>query len=118
MEVLGQGQGSTAMTIRATWNGTVVVEGNHYFPIGDVRREFLEETETQTTCSWKGKASYYAVVVDGRRNVDAVWYYASPLEAASDITGRLAFWRGIDVAEVDTGGNSAPGWRKRIRRSG
>lgn len=94
------------MTIRASWNGaviaesdrTVVVEGNHYFPTEDVHQEFLEETSTHTTCSWKGEASYYTLVVDGQRNADAAWYYPDPLEAASEITGRVAFWRGVQVA--------------------
>jgi uncharacterized protein (DUF427 family) len=94
------------MSIRATWNGTVlaesdrtvIVEGNHYFPAEDVHQEFLEETPTHTTCSWKGRASYYTVVVDGQRNEDAAWYYPEPLEAAHEITGRVAFWRGVQVA--------------------
>jgi len=56
---------------------TIVVEGNHYFPPESVKREFLRESSTQTTCSWKGVASYYDVVVDdvvtgGRQVLDKV----------------------------------------------
>ena len=94
--------------IRATWNGaviaesddTVVVEGNHYFPASSVRVEFLEDSDTHTVCGWKGTASYKTLVVDGVRNPDAAWYYPEPLEAASNIAGRYAFWRGVTVEEI------------------
>jgi uncharacterized protein (DUF427 family) len=92
--------------MRAIWNGsvvaesddTVVVEGNHYFPPESVRAEVLEPSSTHTTCSWKGIASYYTLVVDGRRNIDAAWYYPEPKPAAAEITGRVAFWKGVTVA--------------------
>ncbi|MGA2835863.1 MAG: DUF427 domain-containing protein [Acidimicrobiales bacterium] len=95
------------MTVRATWNGTVlaesdatvVVEGNHYFPASDVHDEYFEPSDTTTVCPWKGTASYRSVVVDGERNPDAAWYYPDPKEAAREITGRLAFWNGVTVEE-------------------
>lgn len=91
--------------MKALWNGqviaesdeTVVVEGNHYFPPASVSGEFLAASDTTTTCHWKGEASYYDVVVDGKVNADAAWYYAAPFEAASNITGYVAFWRGVTV---------------------
>jgi len=90
---------------RAVWNGTVVaesdrtrvVEGNHYFPPESVRREHLRESATHTTCPWKGVASYYDVVVGNEVNRDAAWYYPETKEAANDIRGYLAFWRGVSV---------------------
>lgn len=96
------------MTIRATWNGTVlaesdatvVVEGNHYFPAADVRGEFFESSDTQSVCPWKGTASYRTVVIDGVRNPDAAWYYPEPKDAAREITDRVAFWKGVVVEEV------------------
>jgi uncharacterized protein (DUF427 family) len=96
------------MTIRATWNGavlaesdrTVVVEGNHYFPDEDVRSELFEPSATRTVCPWKGTASYRSVTVDGKRNDDAAWYYPEPKEAAAEIAGHTAFWKGVEVAEV------------------
>lgn len=92
--------------VRATWNGaviaesdvTVVVEGNHYFPPEAVRREYVRESATHTVCSWKGVASYYDIVVDGAVNRDAAWYYPQPKEAAQQIAGYVAFWRGVRVA--------------------
>ncbi|MEI7859040.1 MAG: DUF427 domain-containing protein [Acidimicrobiales bacterium] len=96
------------MTMRATWNGTVlaesdatvVVEGNHYFPAADVHDEFFEPSQTQTVCSWKGTANYRTVVVAENRNADAAWYYPAPKDAAAEIADRVAFWKGVTVEEV------------------
>jgi uncharacterized protein (DUF427 family) len=96
------------MSVRATWNGavlaesdrTVVVEGNHYFPAEDVRPEYFEDSTTQSVCPWKGTASYRSVVVDGKRNDDAAWYYPTPKDAAKEITDRVAFWKGVTVETV------------------
>lgn len=90
---------------RATWNGTVlaesdtfeVVEGNVYFPPDAVQRQYLTASGHQTTCPWKGEASYYHVEVDGKRNVNAAWYYPSPKSAAKQITDHVAFWKGVHV---------------------
>lgn len=90
---------------RAIWNGaviaesdaTIVVEGNHYFSPEAVKREYLRDSQTHTVCSWKGTASYYDVVVNGAVNRDAAWYYPAPKEAAKQIAGYIAFWRGVKV---------------------
>lgn len=91
--------------MKATWRGatlaesddTVVVEGNHYFPIESIRREHLRESSTHTTCPWKGEAHYYDVVVEDEVNRDAAWYYPEPKAAAQEIANRVAFWRGVVV---------------------
>jgi uncharacterized protein (DUF427 family) len=91
--------------MKATWNNavlaesndTVVVEGNHYFPAESVHREHFRDSATHTTCSWKGEASYYDVVVNGETNKDAAWYYPKPKDAAKNIEGRVAFWKGVKV---------------------
>ncbi|HLO84834.1 MAG TPA: DUF427 domain-containing protein [Nostocaceae cyanobacterium] len=90
---------------KAIWNGavlaesdrTVVVEGNHYFPPETVNKEYLQDSDTHTTCSWKGVASYYSIAVDGQVNKDAAWYYPSTKEKAKNIEGYVAFWRGVKV---------------------
>jgi uncharacterized protein (DUF427 family) len=90
---------------RAIWNGAVLaesdrtetVEGNHYFPPDALRREFFRDSATHTACGWKGTASYYDVVVNGRENRDAAWYYPEPLPAARNIAGYVAFWKGVQV---------------------
>lgn len=89
----------------ATWNGAtiaesddiVVVEGNLYFPRASVREEFVQASAHTSVCPWKGTASYLSVVVDGRVNADAAWYYPTPKDAAAQIAGRVAFWKGVQV---------------------
>ena len=91
--------------MKATWNNTViaesddtvVVEGNHYFPVDSVRPETLLDSATHSVCPWKGTASYYSVVADGATNTDAAWYYPAPKPAAARIEGRIAFWKGVQV---------------------
>ena len=93
--------------MKAIWNGqvlaesddTVVVEGNHYFPVSSLAMDFFIESDTTTHCPWKGDASYYSIVVAGEENTDAAWYYASPKDAASHIKDRVAFWKGVQIAE-------------------
>ena len=80
-------------------NNTIVVEGNHYFPADAVNREYLIASDTTSVCPWKGIASYYSVSVNGKINADAAWYYADPKPAATEIKGRIAFWRGVRVVE-------------------
>jgi uncharacterized protein (DUF427 family) len=91
--------------MKAIWNDvtlaqsdeTIVVEGNHYFPPDSVKREYLKESDTHTTCPWKGEASYYTVVVGDAVNKDAAWYYPEPKEAAHQIKDYVAFWKGVKV---------------------
>lgn len=78
-------------------DNTVVVEGNHYFPIDSVKKELLTPSDTHTTCAWKGVASYYNVVVNGETATDAAWYYPDPSTLAEGIKGHLAFWNGVEV---------------------
>jgi uncharacterized protein (DUF427 family) len=90
---------------KALWNGVVlaessqteVVEGNHYFPPDTIHAEYFRPSARHTVCSWKGTASYYDVVVAGKVNLDAAWYYPDPLPAASQIKGHIAFWKGVRV---------------------
>ena len=90
---------------KAVWNGAVlaesnnceVVENNYYFPPDAINREFFKESSTHTTCPWKGVASYYNVEVEGQVNKDAAWYYPEARQAAKNIEGYVAFWRGVKV---------------------
>lgn len=114
--------------MKAVWNGavladsdnTVVVEGNHYFPADSLDRQYFVESGKHTTCPWKGKASYYTIVVDGQENRDAAWYYPQPSPAAKKIQGRVAFWRGAKVVddEADPADESrTTGFLSRLIRS-
>ena len=85
-------------TVIAESDATVMVEGNHYFPEVSVKREFISFSNHKTSCAWKGQASYYSLIVNGDVNPDAAWYYADPKEAASNIKGYVAFWKGVQVS--------------------
>lgn len=85
-------------TIIAESNDTVVVENNHYFPLASVNKAYLQPSDTTSVCHWKGTANYYTLNINGKTNPDAVWYYAEPKEAAKQIKGRVAFWKGVTVA--------------------
>jgi uncharacterized protein (DUF427 family) len=90
---------------KAMWEGavlaessqTVEVEGNQYFPPDAIHEEYFRSSEQQTTCPWKGTASYYDVEVNGKRNAGAAWYYPEPKPAAKQIAGYVAFWKGVKV---------------------
>ncbi|MDJ0634633.1 MAG: DUF427 domain-containing protein [Xenococcaceae cyanobacterium MO_188.B29] len=90
---------------KAIWNGAVlaesdsceVVEGNQYFPPDSINKEYFQPSNTHTTCPWKGQASYYNIVVEGKENKDAAWYYPETKEKANNIKGYIAFWRGVKV---------------------
>lgn len=90
---------------RAIWNDAVlaqsdnceVVEGNQYFPPDSINSQYFKPSNTHTTCSWKGVASYYTIEVDGKTNPDAAWYYPEPKDAAKNISGYIAFWKGVKV---------------------
>ena len=90
---------------KAIWNGvtiadsndTVIVDGNHYFPIGAIDPALLKPSGTTTVCGWKGTANYYTLSAGGADNSDAAWYYADPKPAAAEIKGRVAFWKGVKV---------------------
>lgn len=83
--------------IIASSSDTVVIEGNHYFPISSVNEAYLKNSSTETVCPWKGTASYYDVIVGEDVNIDAAWYYVNPHKKAEVIKGRVAFWKGVKV---------------------
>lgn len=91
--------------MRAIWNDTVIaesddiveVEGNAYFPREAlIDAHFAESTHT-SVCPWKGTANYLDVVVGSQTNGNAAWTYLTPKQAAADIAGRVAFWKGVRV---------------------
>jgi uncharacterized protein (DUF427 family) len=90
---------------KAIWNNTIlaesnsceVVEGNYYFPPDSIDKNYFQDSNTHTTCPWKGEASYYTIVVDGQQNKDAAWYYPTAKEKAKNIQGYVAFWKGVKV---------------------
>jgi uncharacterized protein (DUF427 family) len=90
---------------KAVWKGATlaesdkvtVVEGNVYFPPDSIRREHIKDSQTHSTCPWKGVASYYDIIVEGETNKDAAWHYPEPKPAAKHIKDYVAFWKGVEV---------------------
>ncbi|MEL6981969.1 MAG: DUF427 domain-containing protein [Actinomycetota bacterium] len=76
---------------------TVVVEGNHYFPIGSLNQELIRQAERTTVCGWKGTANYYDVVTPDATASNGAWYYPEPKDAAAQIKDHVAFGRPIVV---------------------
>ena len=96
--------------MKAIWNNkiiaesesTIVIEGNHYFPLESVKKECIRESEHTTECIWKGTANYYDVVVGEEINDNAGWYYKQPKEGSvervgQDFSNYVAFWNGVIV---------------------
>ncbi len=98
---------NTFYTMKAIWNkvviaesnNTIVIERNHYFPQESVNFEFLKNSDTQTSCPWKGVASYYSIEANGQISKDAAWHYPTPLKEAKQIKNHIAFWRGVELIE-------------------
>jgi uncharacterized protein (DUF427 family) len=86
-------------TVVAESNETVVVEGNHYFPATAIVAGYFKPSATTSVCPWKGTASYYSLDVNGVQNADAAWYYPKTKEAANNIEGYVAFWKGVQVVD-------------------
>ncbi len=92
--------------MEARWNGRVIassndivtVEGNAYFPAEALDRTCVRDSSHTTVCGWKGTAHYFDLVVDGQVNANACWYYPEPKDAAAQIKGRVAFWKGVQVS--------------------
>ena len=93
--------------MKALWKGEVIaesdetieIEGNQYFPPESIKKEFYTDSSRTSICPWKGKASYFNVVVSGEENKDAAWTYPEPKEAAAEIKDYVAFWKGIEISD-------------------
>lgn len=97
----------TLRFIKAIWNNKIIaesddivsLEGNFYFPISSLKKEYIKESQFNSTCPWKGKAAYYSIEVNGKTNKDAAWYYPEPNNAAKEIRDRVAFWKGVEITD-------------------
>jgi uncharacterized protein (DUF427 family) len=94
---------------QAFWNGQLIassakcvqVDGNAYFPPEDVDMRYLTPSAHTSVCGWKGTAGYYDIAVNGEKNANAAWVYASPKQAALPIAHYIAFWKGVEVKGAD-----------------
>ncbi len=101
--------------VRVVFNGETVADSTrallmhetrlpsaYYFPIADVRTDFLLRNEFHTHCPFKGNASYWSLKVGERAAENAVWSYEEPYDEASGIGGYIAFdWSAMDAWFLD-----------------
>ncbi|KAK4946018.1 hypothetical protein LTR10_014820 [Elasticomyces elasticus] len=66
--------------------------GRWYLPRTAVNWEYLKESETHTGCPYKGEASYYNAVINGKEHKDVVWWYKNPTLESALIAGLLCFY--------------------------
>jgi uncharacterized protein (DUF427 family) len=95
--------------MKAMWHGVVLaeaskedvinLENNVYFPPAGVKTELLKINGEVYECPWKGHCDYYDVTVNGETNPGAAWMYPQPKEAAKQIAGYFAFWKGVEITE-------------------
>ena len=100
--------------IQALYNGHVIADTRKaltlkeasyrpvlYFPREDVEMAFLTRTDHSTHCPYKGDASYYTLLMDGRFAENAVWTYETPYPAMETIKDLLAFYPNqVEIREV------------------
>jgi uncharacterized protein (DUF427 family) len=83
--------------VLADADGTLHVEGNHYFPPDTVQWEHLIESPKTTWCWWKGRARYLSIAVDDEVVADAAWYYPRPWLLARRLRCHVAFGHDVDI---------------------
>ena len=73
----------------------------YYIPRRDADMSLLKQTGHATYCPYKGDASYFTIVADGRSADNAVWSYEQPYPAVAEIKECLAFYPNrVDAIEV------------------
>lgn len=84
------------VTIAESERALRVLESKHapvvYLPLEDVRGEYLERTDHETFCPFKGEASYWSIRVGDRLEENAVWTYAEPFDEVAGLKGYVAFY--------------------------
>jgi uncharacterized protein (DUF427 family) len=91
--------------VRVLAGGAVIADTTHaltlkeasypavqYVPCEDVKMDLLKRTERVTHCPYKGDASYFSIVADGKTLDNAIWSYETPFPAMTEISGHLAFY--------------------------
>lgn len=64
--------------------------GRWYVPATAVDFSLLRPSETKTGCPYKGSASYYDAVIDGKEYKDVVWWYENPTVESIAIRGLVS----------------------------
>jgi uncharacterized protein (DUF427 family) len=74
----------------------------YYVPRDDIATGVLERGQGGSWCEWKGAATYWDVVVEGRRAAGSAWSYEDPSPGFEHLRGAVAFYpAAVDRALVD-----------------
>ncbi len=72
-----------------------LIEGDYpaviYFPRQDIAMDFIDHSDLQTTCPYKGVASYFSIVGKSSTLANAAWSYENPILNVGRIKEMLAF---------------------------
>jgi uncharacterized protein (DUF427 family) len=93
------------MRVRVTRGGKVIADTTHaltlqeasypgvqYIPRADADMSLLVKTAHTSHCPYKGDASYFTILANGRSADNAVWSYVEPYPAVGEIKEYLAFY--------------------------
>lgn len=84
-------------TIAKTERGMIIEETGlglrYYIPREDVDMRFLERTQRETYCPYKGPAHYYSVRVGEHLLKNRAWTYETPFEDVAALTDAIAFYQ-------------------------
>ncbi len=73
----------------------------YYYPLKDVKTEFLSPSDNHTFCPYKGEATYYNLKVGDRIFEDSVWQYRKHNEEFSILENYIAFYdKVVDRLEI------------------
>lgn len=93
-------------TIVATRDSIRILETSHppvyYLPVSAFAPGVLRPSDRGTFCEFKGSASYFDVVGDGRIEAAAAWGYPRPASGYESLAGRVALYPArMDACRVD-----------------
>ncbi|MEQ9350847.1 MAG: DUF427 domain-containing protein, partial [Alphaproteobacteria bacterium] len=119
---------TTTRHIQAFVDGTLVADSRravmlrettkyerYYFPALDTRLDLLQPSDTYSMCPYKGRATYFSLVVDNRRFDDIAWSYRFPLPDIRRVAGHICFWMEKPEVSFTVDGVADPA---RVRRPG
>ena len=88
----------------------------YYIPKADLAMEYLEPTDQESYCPFKGHARYWTIVVGDERAENAVWAYDDPYDELPQIKDHVAFYADrVDAISIDGEVQDpvGPGWTDR-----
>jgi uncharacterized protein (DUF427 family) len=93
------------VTIADTTRALRILETHHaptyYIPPEDVLMAALVPTSRETFCEWKGAATYFDIVLNGRRSPNAAWAYGAPVARYETLKDHVSFYASsVDAAHV------------------